>query len=273
MSLLELDPITAAILGIWFLVLGACIGSFLNVVVYRLPLRKSLSDPPSHCPRCGHAIRRRDNVPVFGWLVLRGRCRDCKEPISVRYPLVEAASGLVFGVVAFLLLGRGGDASLPEFCCLTTALSVYLVTLLAAGLIEKDGQPVPGRLFLPAALAGPMVPWLWQDSFRIALFDAPDAVRGLTVTPVLLAVLVASVAALPFFPFWKRDRLPLLFASALAGLYLGRAAGPAIIPAFAIFLSARFLLPESRVRPFLCIGIAVFACVLFVLPDWRSIIP
>ncbi len=69
---------------------GLAIGSFLNVVVWRLPRGESLSSPPSACPKCGHAIRARDNVPVLGWLLLRGKCRDCGEPISPRYPIVEA---------------------------------------------------------------------------------------------------------------------------------------------------------------------------------------
>ena len=72
--------------------LGLAIGSFLNVVVWRVPRGESVAHPPSACPRCGHAIRSRDNVPVLSWLILRGRCRDCCNTISVRYPLVEAIS-------------------------------------------------------------------------------------------------------------------------------------------------------------------------------------
>jgi len=70
-------------------VVGATLGSFMNVVVYRLPRRMSLSRPASRCPKCEHPIRWHDNVPVFGWLMLRGRCRDCGNPIAARYPLVE----------------------------------------------------------------------------------------------------------------------------------------------------------------------------------------
>nr|WP_284287167.1 prepilin peptidase [Angustibacter aerolatus] len=81
-------------------VLGLAIGSFLNVVVWRVPRGESVAHPPSACPRCGHPIRPRDNVPVLGWLLLRGRCRDCGEPISARYPVVEALTGLLFAAVA-----------------------------------------------------------------------------------------------------------------------------------------------------------------------------
>ena len=81
-------------------ILGLAIGSFLNVVVWRLPRRESLSHPGSHCPSCGHPIRPYDNIPVVSWLLLRGRCRDCGDRISARYPLVEAGTGLAFAMTA-----------------------------------------------------------------------------------------------------------------------------------------------------------------------------
>ena len=100
------------LIGGWLFALGASIGSFLNVVVYRLPLRISLIEPGSHCPACKHRIRWFDNVPILGWLMLRGRCRDCSAKISVRYPIVEAITA-----VLFLALGWcecvGGGANLP----------------------------------------------------------------------------------------------------------------------------------------------------------------
>ncbi|HSH70632.1 MAG TPA: prepilin peptidase, partial [Deferrisomatales bacterium] len=77
---------------------GAVVGSFLNVVIHRLPRGESLSFPPSHCPRCAAGIRPWDNVPIISYLILRGRCRNCSQPISLRYPLVEAAmAGLAAG--------------------------------------------------------------------------------------------------------------------------------------------------------------------------------
>ncbi len=80
----------------WIGIVGGCIGSFLNVVVYRLPEGMSLLYPGSHCPVCQHPIRWYDNLPVIGWLRLRGRCRDCQAAISVRYPLVEAIVAAMF---------------------------------------------------------------------------------------------------------------------------------------------------------------------------------
>ena len=87
-------------------VLGLVIGSFLNVVLYRVPRHMSIARPPSACPNCGAHVRWFDNVPVLSWAVLRGRCRDCKHPISIRYPLIELATGALFAGVA-LALGGG----------------------------------------------------------------------------------------------------------------------------------------------------------------------
>ena len=75
--------------ALWLGFMGACVGSFANVVAYRLPLGMSVVWNPSHCPKCSHPLRARDNVPVLGWLWLRGRCRDCGQSIAARYALVE----------------------------------------------------------------------------------------------------------------------------------------------------------------------------------------
>jgi leader peptidase (prepilin peptidase)/N-methyltransferase len=99
-----IDLITA----LWLGFMGACVGSFLNVVAYRVPLGMSVVWKPSHCPHCNHPIRARDNVPVLGWLMLRGRCRDCGAPISPRYAIVEAIMGIAFFLLAYLELFRGG---------------------------------------------------------------------------------------------------------------------------------------------------------------------
>lgn len=98
-----IDFVTA----LWLGFIGACVGSFLNVVAYRVPIGLSVVWRPSHCPRCNHPIRARDNVPVLGWLMLGGKCRDCKAPISPRYAIVEAIVGLVFLTLAYLELFRG----------------------------------------------------------------------------------------------------------------------------------------------------------------------
>ena len=93
-------------------VLGLLIGSFLNVVIYRVPRHESLLFPSSHCPDCDSPIKARHNVPVFGWLVLRGKCASCRVPISARYPLVELGTGVLF---AAMTLRLGVSAYLPAY--------------------------------------------------------------------------------------------------------------------------------------------------------------
>jgi leader peptidase (prepilin peptidase) / N-methyltransferase len=115
---------------------GAIIGSFLNVVVYRLPRRESLVRPASHCRSCGEGVKPYDNVPVLSWLLLRGRCRNCSAPISKRYPLVEALTGLL--CVGAVLAG-GGTA--------TVALNVVFILLLVPiALIDVEHRIIPNKL-------------------------------------------------------------------------------------------------------------------------------
>jgi leader peptidase (prepilin peptidase)/N-methyltransferase len=125
-------------------IFGAIIGSFLNVVIWRVPRGESLVKPGSQCPGCHHAIRAWDNIPVLSWLILRGRCRDCGAPISARYPLVEFATGaLAAGVVA-----ANWDDPLP------IALGLVLVLLcVPVALIDYDVQKIPNVLLAPAAVA------------------------------------------------------------------------------------------------------------------------
>ncbi|WP_147793626.1 A24 family peptidase [Cellulomonas sp. Y8] len=120
--------------------LGLVLGSFLNVVVWRVPRGESVVHPPSACPRCGHAVRARDNVPVLSWLLLRARCRDCGEPISARYPAVEAVTAVAFVEV---LVWQGFGWSLPAFWYLA-AVSVALA------LIDLDVRRLPDAIVLPS---------------------------------------------------------------------------------------------------------------------------
>ena len=90
----------------WLFAVGGVVGSFLNVVVYRLPLGISLVYPPSRCPKCENLIRWYDNIPIFGWIMLRGRCRQCHNPISARYPVVEAVTAVMFAVLAVAEINR-----------------------------------------------------------------------------------------------------------------------------------------------------------------------
>ena len=131
---------------IWALsaLLGLAFGSFFNVVIWRVPLHESISSPPSHCPRCRKPIRPYDNIPVLSWLLLRGRCRDCGGPISVRYPLIEALTGLLF-VAAFARFG---------FSLLTVKAIVFISLLIITAFIDLDHQIIPFGFSVTGLLLG-----------------------------------------------------------------------------------------------------------------------
>ena len=124
--------------------LGVLIGSFLNVVVHRVPLGRSVVSPPSACPACGTPVRPRDNVPVVSWLLLRRRCRDCSEPISARYPAVELATGLAFAAVA--ALAWRDDRTL----WVLPALLYLVAASIALTLIDVDVRRLPDAIVLPS---------------------------------------------------------------------------------------------------------------------------
>lgn len=147
--------------------MGLAMGSFLNVVIWRLPRGESLVSPPSACPQCRQPIRRRDNIPVVSWLLLRGRCRDCAHPISVRYPAVELLTSGLFVVVVFALRD---DAWMWPAWCFFMAIGVALT------LIDIDVMRLPNSIVLPAYPVGAVL-------LAAAIFLGPstwwDGVRGL----------------------------------------------------------------------------------------------
>ena len=124
------------------LVLGLLIGSFLNVVIYRLPRGMSIVSPPSACPDCHQEIRPTDNIPVLSWLRLHGRCRNCGTRISARYPLVEAGTGLVFALTAWVVASTMLEGALAwiVFCWVVEAFGIAL------GAIDADLHRLPNSL-------------------------------------------------------------------------------------------------------------------------------
>jgi leader peptidase (prepilin peptidase) / N-methyltransferase len=133
-----------ALLAVGCAALGLIVGSFLNVVIWRVPRGESVVRPASHCPACGHAIKARDNVPVVSWLLLRGRCRHCGARISPRYPVVEMVTGAVWAAFALRL---GADAALPAY--------LYLGAVgVALALIDLDVRRLPDVLVLPSYAVG-----------------------------------------------------------------------------------------------------------------------
>ncbi|CAN5635443.1 A24 family peptidase [soil metagenome] len=123
--------------------LGLAIGSFLNVVIHRVPISASLSHPPSRCPFCEHPIRARHNLPVFGWLVLRGRCADCAEPISIRYPLVELSCAALFVLLTLRMSSLHLLAALPAYLW-------FAAIAIALAMIDIDHHRLPNSIVLPS---------------------------------------------------------------------------------------------------------------------------
>ena len=126
---------------------GLCIGSFLNVCIWRIPREESIAWPGSHCPRCNHAIAAWDNIPLLSWLILRGKCRHCHAPISPRYFLVELLTGVLF---AALWLAHGWSP-------LTAAYLVFTAALVMATFIDFDHLILPDRVTIGGMILGPLL--------------------------------------------------------------------------------------------------------------------
>jgi leader peptidase (prepilin peptidase)/N-methyltransferase len=133
--------VLGALIGVCALY-GLLVGSFLNVVIYRVPRHESVVRPRSKCPSCDAIILGRDNIPVLSWLLLKGRCRNCRSPISVRYVLVEVTGGLLFAGAAARL---GFNWDLP-------AMLVFLASLLALACIDLEHMLLPKRIVYPSLL-------------------------------------------------------------------------------------------------------------------------
>ncbi len=141
-------------------ILGTVIGSFLNVCIYRIPAGKSIVSPPSACPHCGHRIRWFQNVPILSYIILGGKCASCRTGISLRYPAVEALTGLLFALVLYYF----------GFSAATLVYWLLLAALVVITFIDLDHQIIPDVISLPGIVIGFIgsffVPWLsWLDSF------------------------------------------------------------------------------------------------------------
>jgi leader peptidase (prepilin peptidase)/N-methyltransferase len=144
---------------------GLCVGSFLNVCIYRIPASKSIVHPRSMCPQCGHPIRAYDNIPLLSYLWLKAKCRDCGAPVSLRYPVVEFLGGL-FAVASFLKFGLS-----------TGALIVYafITVLLVITFIDIDHQIIPDVITLPG------IPLGFAASFAMPSTTWTDSLIGIAV--------------------------------------------------------------------------------------------
>jgi leader peptidase (prepilin peptidase)/N-methyltransferase len=220
---------------------GLIVGSFLNVVAYRLPRGESLVHPRSRCPSCGTQLRALDNIPVVSWLALRGRCHHCGAPVSARYPLVELATGALYAAV----VATQDDGA-------RIVLGLLLVTaLVPITLIDLDHRIIPNRITGPAAIVALVV---------IAALD----------TDFLLEAVISAVAGGGFF-FIAAVLYPRgmgmgdVKLAGMLGLYLGRAVAPAILIALVagVVLGAAIIARKGAVEgrktavpfgPFLALG-------------------
>lgn len=280
-----LPPLVLWGVVVWLFAVGACIGSFLNVVIYRLPAGLSLLHPPSRCPRCETPIRASDNVPIFGWLWLHGRCRQCKAKISARYPAVELLTALVFVVLA-LVEPLDGGRNLPAAQAKLTQNELWgiyayhlflLCSLICAAFTEFDGNSIGKRLMLPGLIVGIAAPMVWPH-----LRPTGTLIGG---TPWLTSLMEAAIgAALGYVvelasQLWQPKMrsaasLPISFAIALSwvGAFLGWQAAVGLAAAAVVtHLLARIIgqvVPGiSRLGLIACLAPWAFAWIV----EWRMI--
>ena len=236
-------------------VFGAILGSFFNVVAYRLPRRESLSRPRSRCPQCETPIKPYDNIPVLSWLALRGRCRACGTRISARYPLVEAGTALL---CALVVLVKGFD----EDAILGLAMVLLLVPV---ALIDLDTQTIPNKLMLIGAVVAPGL---------VLLVSPDDIVEHLIAAAAGGGFFLLAVLAYP-----RGMGVGDIKLAAVLGLFLGRAVGPAIFLALVSgtlvggLIMARKGVQEGRKTkipfgPFLALGGYVALLVGDTMVDW-----
>jgi leader peptidase (prepilin peptidase)/N-methyltransferase len=230
------------------LIAGLAIGSFLNVVIYRLPRGESVVSPRSRCPNCQHEITAIENVPVISWLALRGKCRECKNPISPRYPLIELLTGLLYAGVVWVAWDDGARI----------ALGLILVTaLVPITFIDLEFKRVPNLITGPTAVA------LIVAGTALDLHGQPE--RLLAAAIVVAPFLLLSLALSGHMGMGDVKLMGVL------GLALGRALAPGIFIAFitgtivGLYFMARHGRNARKMKvpfgPFLALGGIVAFCV------------
>ncbi|MDQ1475654.1 MAG: leader peptidase (prepilin peptidase) / N-methyltransferase [Actinomycetota bacterium] len=253
-----MTALVAAISGIY----GLVIGSFLNVVIWRVPRKESIVTPPSHCPRCDAKIANRDNIPLVSWLVLRGRCRNCGTSISARYPLIEILTALLFAAVGARF---AHSWALPAFLVLAGAL-------VALSIIDLEHFVLPNRIIYPV------------DGALLVLLAAASALehdwgafgRALAGGAAAFAVFFVIHLVSPRGMGFGDVRLSFLLGLALGWLGWGEVAGGlfagflygAVIGVALIAVKVKGRKQQIPFGPFLALGAMTF--VLFGGPvlDW-----
>ncbi|MDD5712900.1 MAG: prepilin peptidase [Smithellaceae bacterium] len=217
----DIYHMTSLVIDLFVFVFGAIVGSFLNVCIWRLPEGGSIISPPSHCPKCGRMIRFYDNIPILSYLLLGGRCRDCRETISIRYPIVE----FITATLALLLFWKFGMswAFLASF--------VFTASLLVITFIDIDHQIIPDVISLPG------IPIFFLAGIFLMRVSFWEALGGLMIGGGILYAIAVSyelvtkregmgggdiklLAMMGGFLGWKSLIFILLFSS-LTGAVIG----------------------------------------------------
>jgi leader peptidase (prepilin peptidase)/N-methyltransferase len=240
------SPTTMTLFSFLF---GLTVGSFLNVCIYRLPLNRSIVYPPSHCPRCGNKLRFYDNIPLLSYILLRGKCRFCSEPISIRYPMVELISGLL-SMALFVRYGLSIQYAL---------LFAFSATLVIISFIDLQHQIIPDVLSIPGIACGFVLALLlrhitWLDSligivggggilFLIAVvFERLTGKEGMGGGDVKLLAMIGAWMGWRSLPF-------VILISSLVGMLIGGGA---------LLLSGKGLRVRIPFGPFLAIAALVY---------------
>ncbi|MDI6689414.1 MAG: prepilin peptidase [Actinomycetota bacterium] len=190
------------IMGLVFFIFGLAIGSFLNVCIYRLPRKESIIFPSSHCPHCGRIIRAYDNIPLIGYLLLKGRCRYCKGRISIQYPLVELLTGLLF-LFCFLKFGLSSGFLSASF---------FTSILLLVASIDLKHKIIPNKVILPALVV----------QFILVILSNPQAIGSSLIGFFIGGGLLLLVALLAHL-FLRREGMGGgdIKLAAFLGIFLG----------------------------------------------------
>ena len=248
---------------IFAFIFGLTVGSFLNVCIYRIPLKKSIVNPPSGCTACGKRIKFYDNIPVLSYLILRGRCRHCGEKFSMLYPTVELATGLI----SMALLTRFNllNHSLPQYFIFFTFVS----TLICISFIDLEHQIIPDAISIPGIIVGFILSFFfnhvtWISSlagivsgggilFIVALvFEAITKKEGMGGGDVKLLAMIGAWLGWKAVPF-------VILAASLTGSVLG---------VIALLMARKGLRTRIPFGPFLALGAIVYIFFGQALVEW-----
>jgi leader peptidase (prepilin peptidase)/N-methyltransferase len=237
---------------------GAVIGSFLNVVAHRVPRGESLVSPGSRCPACGAPVKAYDNIPVVSWLLLRGRCRHCGEPIPIRYPLIEAALGISFGAI-YLALRDQGTGEVVLGCTFAALLAVITLT-------DLERRIIPNAVVGAGTIAG------------IALVAIVDS--GMLPEHLIAGAGAGGFLLIVALVYPRGMGMGDVKLAGMMGVYLGSAVIPALLIGFlsgSIFglgLIAKHGSEARRSRvpfgPFLALGGVIAVLVGPEIVDWYT---